>query len=134
HSFVASGVNCQELYIDYRLMTAKRWEFLAKVLKWGRANQHVMADNHWVGGDPFKIQPYGWAAWSPEKSIVTLRNPSDKVKTFSFNPRKVLELPTNVKGKFVFKKLWSEETITCDADETITITLEPLKTVTWESI
>ena len=134
HSFVASGINCQELYIDYKLMTEERWAFLAKVLKWGRANQHVMADNHWVGGDPFKIEPYGWAGWSVDKSIVTLRNPSDKVKTFTFNPRKVFELPTNVKGQMVFKKLWSEDTFKCGSDETITITLQPLKTVTWESI
>ena len=135
-SFFGSGINCQELYIDYTLMNEKRWAFLAELMKWSRSNQSVFADAHWVGGDPFKVETYGWAAWSPEKSILTLRNPSDKTVTYRFNPRTVFELPASEKGTLSLSKLWSRDdlnnTLQCDADATIEIQLPPLQTTTWQ--
>lgn len=133
-SFVGSGINCQELYIDYTLMTKKRWAFLAELLKWSRENQAVLADVRWVGGDPFKVETYGWAAWSPEKSIVTLRNPSDLPVAFRFNPRTVFELPASEKGVLVMKKLWSsdDEAFECDADGSVELKIGPMQTTTWE--
>lgn len=136
HSFFASGLNCQELYIDHTLMTEERWAYLAKLLKWSRANQDVLADVHWVGGDPLEVETYGWASWSPAKSILTLRNPSDKPVVFSFNPRAVFELPASVKGTLEMKKVLGEEvadeTFVCGADASIDLKIAPLQTVTWE--
>jgi len=136
-SFIGSGINCQELYLDHTLMDAPRWAFLAKLLKWSRANQNLIADTKWVGGDPLKIQTYGWAAWSPSKSILTLRNPSDKEVDFKLNPQAIFNLPTGVKGTFYFSKMWTRDDklvkFECKSDQTITIKLQPLETVTWEA-
>jgi len=57
-------------------------------------------DNHWIGGDPAKLEPYGWAAWSAAKGILTLRNPSDKPQTFSFDVQKALELPPGAPQRY----------------------------------
>jgi hypothetical protein len=39
----------------------------------------------WVGGDPGKLEVYGWAAWSPAKAILTLRNPGDERQSMSID-------------------------------------------------
>ena len=136
-SFIGSGINCQELYLDHTLMDTPRWAFLAKLLKWSRANQNLIADTSWVGGDPFNIQTYGWAAWSPSKSILTLRNPSDKVVDFKLSPQAIFNLPAGVKGNFTFNKMWTRDDkllkFECKSDQAITIKLQPLETVTWEA-
>ena len=135
-SFFGSGINCQELYIDYTLMNEKRWAFLARLMKWSRKNQSVFADTRWVGGDPFKVEVYGWAAWSPEKAILTLRNPSDEPAVFRLNPRAVFELPASEKGTLSMKKLWSKDgadsSFECPADGMIELAIGPMRTVTWE--
>ncbi len=135
-SFVCSGINCEELYIDYTLMDEERWAFLAKLLKWARANQNIFADVHWVGGDPFKAEIYGWAAWSPEKMILTLRNPSDHPVVYRINPRSVFELPATEEGTLAMKKLWNRDNLNeafeCDTDGTIEMELAPMQTATWE--
>jgi len=53
----------------------------------------VLKDTHWIGGDPGKLEVYGWASWTPEKGIVVLRNPSDKPQEFLLDVGKAFELP-----------------------------------------
>jgi hypothetical protein len=53
----------------------------------------VLRDVHWVGGDPMKLDVYGWASWSPKKAILVLRNPSDQRQAISIDPRQDFEIP-----------------------------------------
>jgi hypothetical protein len=92
-SYFASGTQLQEMYITPSLLTAKDWDVLAHAAKWARANSGILEDTHWIGGDPGKLQVYGWAAWSPKGWIVTLRNPSDHPQTFSLDLPSALQLP-----------------------------------------
>ena len=57
---------------------------LAEAARWSRANADVLVDTHWIGGDPGKLEVYGYASWSPRKGIVMLRNPSDRPQIFSW--------------------------------------------------
>jgi hypothetical protein len=93
HAYFATGTQCQEMYITPTLLTPANWDALAAAAKWARANATTLRDSHWVGGDPWKGEVYGWAAWSPEKGIVTLRNPSDQPATFDLHLAQALELP-----------------------------------------
>jgi len=38
----------------------------------------VLADTHWMGGDPLKQKGCGGASWTPEKAILVLRNPAGR--------------------------------------------------------
>jgi hypothetical protein len=93
HAYFATGTQCQEMYITPTLLTPANWDALAAAAKWARANATTLRDSHWVGGDPWKGEVYGWAAWSLEKGIVTLRNPSDQPATFDLHLAQALELP-----------------------------------------
>ena len=101
-SFFGSGTSLQELYINPHKLNTTNWDCLAAAIKWSRFNADIMADVHWVGGDPAAGDIYGFAAWSPKKAVLTLRNPSNKAKTFRVNVSRVFELPVNSKVNYVF--------------------------------
>jgi hypothetical protein len=96
-SYFASGTQLQEMYITPSLLTPQNWDTLAQAATWARASSDILEDTHWIGGDPGKLQIYGWAAWSPRGWIVTLRNPSDHPQTDSLNLPSALQLPLGVR-------------------------------------
>ena len=77
-AFFGSGTGLQELYIQPSKLTDADWSVLAEAAKWSRANADVLVDTHWIGGDPSKLEVYGFASWSPRKGIVMLRNPDEQ--------------------------------------------------------
>jgi hypothetical protein len=105
-SYFGSGTQLQEMYITPSLLSTADWNTLATAAKWSRENQHVLRDTHWIGGDPGKLESYGWASWSSTKSIVVLRNPSDKPQTFALNVVSALQLPPNAARIFSTKRLY----------------------------
>ena len=77
-SFFGCGTQMQEMYITPKLLTPANWDALAASARWARENAETLRDTHWVGGDPAELKVYGWAAWSPRKGILTLRNPAGR--------------------------------------------------------
>jgi hypothetical protein len=109
HDYFGTGTQLQEMYITPSLLTAKDWDALAEAAKWSRANAAVLKDTHWIGGDPGKLEVYGWASWSPEKGIVTLRNPSDKAQTFELDVEKAFELPQGAARSYTLSSPWAAD-------------------------
>jgi hypothetical protein len=113
--YFGTGTQLQEMYITPSLLTPQNWDDLAESAKWSRANKDTLVDTHWVGGDPLKLEVYGWASWSPQKAILVLRNPSDQPQAFSVDPEKVFELPENSHGTLNLKDPYKS-----DHDNTVT--------------
>ncbi|MBQ9693322.1 MAG: hypothetical protein IJV69_01005 [Kiritimatiellae bacterium] len=101
---VALGTGLQEYYISPKLMSKTWWDILANGVKWLKANETVLTDSHWVGGDPGAgadmqkrgNEPkdiYGFASLGIEKGIVILRNPSNKPQDIAVNLDALLEMP-----------------------------------------
>jgi hypothetical protein len=79
-SYMGMGVCLQELYLSPDLMTSEAWDIIGKAAKWARANNQVLQDSHWIGGDPLAPQTiYGFGSWSPiyNKGILLLKNPKE---------------------------------------------------------
>jgi hypothetical protein len=108
-SYFGSGTHLQEMYITPSLLKPGNWDDLAEAAKWSRANADVLADTHWVGGDPTKLEVYGWASWSPRKGILVLRNPSDKPQSFAVDVALVFELPEAIRDPFIAHSPWAED-------------------------
>jgi hypothetical protein len=106
HDYFGTGTQLQELYITPSLLTENNWDVLAEAAKWSRQNAEVLKDTHWVGGDPYWLNVYGWASWSPKRSILVLRNPADKPQSISIDLGKVLELPAGAPKAFSAKSPW----------------------------
>ena len=92
-SYFGSGTQLQELYVSHQLMTEADWNTIAECAKWSRTNADTLVDTHWIGGDPYKLELYGWASWSPAKGIIVLRNPADEPQTFDLDAQELFELP-----------------------------------------
>ena len=92
-AFFGSGTQCQEMYMTPSLLSAENWDTVAEAARWSRENAETLVDTHWVGGSPAERKVYGWAAWSPRKGILTLRNPSSRPQEIKLDAAKVFELP-----------------------------------------
>jgi hypothetical protein len=136
HSYFGTGTQLQEMYITPSLLSSQDWDVLAESAKWSRDNAPTLRDSHWIGGDPARLEVYGWAAWSPEKAIVTLRNPSDHPQDFSASLAAVLELPSGGASAFVACSPWKTDSakpaLTIRSQEQHTFHLEPFQVLTLE--
>lgn len=99
----ACGSGMVEVYADYALMNSinggKLWGDLAECIKWQKAQEDVLPDVHWVGGNPWdgsRANVYGWAAWNGEKATLALRNPSASAQTYSTTLREALDIPAYI--------------------------------------
>jgi hypothetical protein len=99
-SYFGSGTQLQEMYITPSLLSAADWDILARAARWSRDRAGILEDTHWVGGDPGKLQVYGWAAWASTGWILTLRNPSDQAQDFQLRLDSALELPGGAPASF----------------------------------
>lgn len=60
------------------------------------------------------MEVYGFASWIPDKGIIMLRNPGEKIIDYELNLNKTLELPGNYKSGFKLQSPWQE-----DSDEPV---------------
>ncbi len=135
-SFFGSGTQMQEMYITPKLLAAADWDALAESARWARENADTLVDTHWVGGDPTKLQVYGWAAWSPRKGILTLRNPSDKPAEIAIDPAKVFELPAGASHEFKLSSPYADQHLSLSrlrSGETATFSLAPFEVLVVEA-
>ncbi len=135
HSYFGSGTALQEMYITPSLLTTADWDTLAEAAKWSRGNADVLKDSHWIGGDPARLDIYGWAAWAPRKGIITLRNPSDQPQAFALDIGHALELPQGSPGTYTARSPWhgaEPAQLTLVAGQATTLHLKPFEVVTLE--
>jgi hypothetical protein len=130
-----SGTQMQEIYVSPSLLTQEEWDTLAAAAKWARANNDTLVDTHWVGGDPTQLQVYGWAAWSPAKGIVTLRNPASVPQTWSLEASAAFELPAGAPVKYTLSSPKGDQlpAETIEAGKPLTITLQPFQVIVLEA-
>ncbi|MEK6397100.1 MAG: enterotoxin, partial [Terriglobus sp.] len=130
-SYFGTGTQLQELYITPSLLSQQNWDDLAEAAKWSRNNAAVLKDTHWVGGDPAKLEVYGWAAWSAKTSILTVRNPSDKPQSITLDVAKVLEVPKGQWIAFNAKSPWKNDAASTQSiDGEHTFALQPFEVKT----
>ena len=135
-SYFGTGTQLQEMYITPGLLSEKNWDDLAEAAKWSRANAEVLKDTHWVGGDPRWLEVYGWAAWTPQKGILTLRNPSDKPQTMRVTLADAFELPAGAAQRYRASSPWKsdggKQAMDLDARTGRAFTLAPFEVLTLE--
>jgi hypothetical protein len=137
-SYFGTGTQLQEMYVTPALLSTGDWDALAEAANWSRRNAATLRDTHWIGGDPAKLEPYGWASWSPEGGILTLRNPSDKTQTIAVDPAHAFELPETAPREFAAGSPWTDErgtdTITLRAGTEQPLELRPFEVRTLQAV
>jgi hypothetical protein len=135
-SFFGCGTQMQEMYITPKLLTPANWDALAASAQWARANADTLRDTHWVGGDPAELKVYGWAAWSPRKGILTLRNPGGRAASIAIDAAKVFELPEGAPRRYKLSSPYKDQRATVSsltAGEKATFSLQPYEVLVLEA-
>jgi hypothetical protein len=135
-TYFGTGTQLQEMYVTPTLTSAE-WDTLAEAAKWSRRNAGTLVDTHWLGGDPKKLEVYGWASWSPEKGIVTLRNPSAESRRFALDVASAFELPDDASPEFTVRSPWRHDRtrapVRLRAGSEHVVELAPFEVVTLEA-
>jgi hypothetical protein len=138
HSYFGTGTQLQEMYITPSLLSPHDWDVLAEAAKWSRENATTLKDSHWIGGNPMLLEVYGWAAWSPGKAIVTLRNPSHHEQDFTASLEAMLELPAGSATRYAARSPWKDNSgqpaFSIPASEQHTFHLRPFQVLTLELV
>ena len=100
HSYFATGTQLQEMYCTPHLLSNRDWDQIARWARWSAVNADVLRDTHWIGGNPERLDVYGWAAWSERKGIVTLRNPSSTRQEYPLDVGAAFELPQGAPRRY----------------------------------
>jgi Melibiase len=75
---IGRGISDWEILTSPQDMDAKRYEFLSRAIRWGKANWDILSDTKMILGDPGKGEVYGYAHLGRGAALVFLRNPSLK--------------------------------------------------------
>ena len=138
HSYFGTGTQLQEMYITPSLLSSQDWDVLAESAKWSRESAQALKDSHWIGGDPARLEVYGWASWSHEKAIMTLRNPSDQPQDFTARLSMLLELPGGAARAYVARSPWKNDSaspaVTLRSQEQHAFHLKPFQVLTLEMV
>ena len=132
HSYFGTGTQLQEMYMTPELLSTQNWDDLAEAARWSAANADVLRDTHWVGGNPQRLDVYGWASWSPRKGVLTLRNPSDKTQSIPVDIAHAFELPAGASTRYAARSPWKSgerESVALRAGREHLFTLAPHEVV-----
>ena len=135
-SYFAIGSSLQELYLTPSMMTPKAWDDVADAARWARENADVLADSHWVGGDPLKLQVYGYASWSKRKGELMIRNPDDKEQVVDLDAAVVFELPGGASKKYLLRAPYQDQrvqSLEMEAGVSVRLSLKPFEVLVWDA-
>lgn len=73
--YLARGVTMHELYISPDVLGEGEWRVLADALRWARDRFPLLRSTEMIGGDPNRLEPYGYVHWDGDRGVVAVRNP-----------------------------------------------------------
>ena len=136
-SYFANGAMLQELYLTPSMMTSDAWDRVAESAQWAHVNADVLRDAHWVGGDPLKLEPYGYAAWNLRQGTLMVRNPDDQPRTIALDAARVFELPASAAQSYTLRSPYRDQrlqTLKLSAGTPQTATIEPFEVLVFDAI
>jgi hypothetical protein len=129
--FFGSGTSLQELYLQPQRLGPDDWRTLAEAAQWSRTNADVLVDTHWIGGDPGRLEVYGYASWTPRKGAIMLRNPDETPHPFALEVEAAFELPPSAPRRYLLKTPWkgdaAKPALKAEAGRRLTLTLQPFE-------
>jgi hypothetical protein len=137
-SYFGTGTQLQEMYITPSLLSPQDWDALAEAANWSRKNAGVLCDTHWIGGDPAKLQVYGWASWTRSKGIIVLRNPGDRPTSLDLDVARAFELPHDAPRRYRAHSPWAADqqaqVFELRAGRRYTFRLKPFEVLTLDAV
>ena len=64
-----------------------------------------------MGGDPLKLEPYGYAAWNPQKGTLMIRNPDDQPQAITLDVATAFELPARAPRRYALSAPYKDQSV-----------------------
>ena len=90
---IGRGITKWEILNDPNSMDQKRWAFMGRAMRWGRANWDLLAHTQMILGNPAKGEIYGYAHVGRGAALVFLRNPDLESKSLDLSLRDIGLMP-----------------------------------------
>ncbi|RLD12310.1 MAG: hypothetical protein DRI44_01095 [Chlamydiae bacterium] len=74
-NYFGRGTLMRELYITPSNLTKKRWEIMARALRWAKSLDNCMVSSHFFLGNPIKMELFGYTGEKNNHRYVSVRNP-----------------------------------------------------------
>ena len=135
-SFFGGGYALQELYLTPSVLNATDWDCIAASAQWAKKNASVLIDSHFIGGDPAKLEVYGFGAWNANLGTITLRNPSDQTQTISLDIGKVFELPQGATRSYRLTSPYKDQrlqSLQAKAGQSMDVELKPFEVLVFDA-
>lgn len=81
---MSRGTGFIELYLKTQTLQAYDWDVLAEGIQWAHEIFPTFTRSRMHGGNPRKNEVYGYTAWVEDQGYVSIHNPSDETRTYSF--------------------------------------------------
>lgn len=81
-TYFGGGYVLQELYLTPSIVEDAQRDAIAEKEKWAKQNEEILVGAHFIGGDPNKLDVYGFAAWQKNRGTITLKNPKKTAQPF----------------------------------------------------
>lgn len=133
--YFGSGANLQELYLTTSMMDKKAWDDVADSAKWARKFAPVLVDVHWVGGDPKKLDVYGYGAYNKGGATLALRNPDDQAKEIELDAKTVFEPTKDAPKVFSLKASYPDQrvkSLDLEQGKPVKLKLEPFEVLVFD--
>lgn len=125
------GAALNELYISEGMMNEEKWQILARVLKWQRANYHILQNAMFLGGNPAENNVYCYASWTEDgEGVIALRNPTNESCALTLTLNKLMGCPENLDGirrYNILNKNGAESSDVYKYNDKINLTLAPFE-------
>ncbi len=135
-SFFGGGYALQELYLTPEILRPQDWDTIADSAKWAKKHASILIDSHFIGGDPNKLEIYGFAAWNANHGTITLRNPDDIEKQIILDIGIAFELPASAVKSYIFSSPYKDQRIRlfkAKAGTSIKIKLKPFEVLVFDA-
>lgn len=132
--YFGRGVTMYELYISPDLLNKGEWNALSKSLKWAEDRFPVLDHTYMTGGDPTKIEAYGYLHFVGSRGIIAVRNPGirNQAIEIKLDPAKGLNPKAS---SLVLERVYPTRWISPDlyaAGATVNIPLDGYETAVYE--
>ncbi|MBD0825434.1 alpha-galactosidase [Aestuariibaculum marinum] len=79
---ISRGTGFIELYLKTDVLSDSDWDVVAEGLKWSEEVFPVFKNVKMHGGNPKKLDVYGYASWNENQGYISIHNPSNEKRTY----------------------------------------------------
>lgn len=99
---MARGTGFVESYIKTKQLKPADWDVLAEGLLWVHQVAPTFPRARMHGGNPQKVEPYGYTGWKDKIGYVSVFNPAKEGKTYSITLNREFGIPAEIKDGTVY--------------------------------